>query len=88
MGFPIVVIDPMSFLSEFIEKSPGRRLGRHLASVSGGDLVAIPAMKIPDHARRIADIMQPWKRETGSGQSLDKASAGLFEIMQRLSGMA
>ncbi len=87
MGFPIVVIDPMSFTAEYIEKSPGRRLGRYLASVSGGDLVPIPAMKIPNHARSIADILRASRREPGGRRTLDEASAALFETLQRLSGM-
>lgn len=87
MGFPIVVIDPMSFTAEYIEKSPGRRLGRHLASVSGGDLVSIPAAKLPNHARSIADLLYFRRREPGAGLSRDKAWGELFETLQRLSGM-
>ncbi|MDM7992223.1 MAG: VWA domain-containing protein [Candidatus Fermentibacter sp.] len=87
MGFPIVVIDPMSSTADYIEKSPGRRLGRYLASVSGGDLVPIPAMKMPNHARSIADILRASRREPGDRRTLDEASAALFETLQRLSGM-
>lgn len=87
MGFPIVVIDPMSFTAEYIEKSPGRRLGRHLASVSGGDLVSIPAARLPNHARSVAGLLGFGRREPGARESRDKAWAGLFDTLQRLSGM-
>lgn len=86
-GFPIVVIDPMSFTTDYIEKSPGRRLGRYLASVSGGDLVSIPAAKLPNHARSMAGLLGFGSREPGARQSLDKASAELLETLQRLSSI-
>ncbi len=88
MGFPIVVVDPMSFIAGYIEKSPGRRLGRYLAGVSGGELVSIPSLKLSNPGRSLASICGFEKRDPDSKAVLDKASAELLSVLEQLSGMS
>lgn len=39
-GVPVLVVDPVQANPQYVESSPGRRLGRFIAHVTGGNLVA------------------------------------------------
>lgn len=64
-----------------------RRLGRYVASVSGGELISIPAMRTPDQGRSLAALFGAKETDSSRVAKETGVMAGLYEVLQRLSSI-